>query len=173
MLPCTRYAAIHSAYASPPCLCQWLRKTECLWRAFFWDIADSDLHRLSRNSRDMVPEQLQPKSHNSSTSIITCLCIVCIYIYGPPTYFAKHNYSNTNHPHNPWILGSSNILVLYGMFIKYNVVLSACVCRWDEWVPECRVLKHNEQNLTKQQDLKRQYDRYGSFVFLTYRLYSV
>ena len=70
-------------------------------------------------------------------------------------------------------IGLLNYLVLYGMFIEYNVVLSACVCRWDEWVPECRVLKYNEQNLTKQQDLKRQYDRYGSFVFLICRLYSV
>lgn len=50
-------------------------------------------------------------------------------------------------------------------------MLWASDCRWDEWVPECRVLRYNEQNLTKQQDLKRQYDRYVCFILLV--IYSV
>jgi len=27
--------------------------------------------------------------------------------------------------------------------------------RWDEWVPECRILKHNEKNLAQQKDLNK------------------
>ena len=50
-------------------------------------------------------------------------------------------------------------------------MLWASDCRWDEWVPESRVLRYNEQNLTKQQDLKRQYDRYVCFILLV--IYSV
>jgi hypothetical protein len=29
--------------------------------------------------------------------------------------------------------------------------------RWDEWVPESRVLKHNEANLQKQKELQAQH----------------
>jgi mortality factor 4-like protein 1 len=29
--------------------------------------------------------------------------------------------------------------------------------RWDEWVPENRVLKHNEANLQKQKELQAQH----------------
>ena len=31
------------------------------------------------------------------------------------------------------------------------------VGRWDEWVPENRVLKHNEANLQKQKELQAQH----------------
>lgn len=119
----------------------------------------------------MVPEQLQVTQQHHKRNYMSMHSI--IYFMGLSCQFHRAQLFEREPSAASKKIGALEYLVLYGMFIEYNVVLSASVCRWDEWVPECRVLKYNEQNLTKQQDLKRQYDRYGSFVFLTCRLYSI
>jgi mortality factor 4-like protein 1 len=43
--------------------------------------------------------------------------------------------------------------------LKYFVHYSGWSKLWDEWIPESRMLKYNEQNLAKQQELKRLHER--------------
>ena len=58
--------------------------------------------------------------------------------------------------------------------LLYDAVLldfSCCVyvflhSSWDEWISESKILKNTEQNLAKQQELKRLYERYCTIVSL-------
>ena len=50
------------------------------------------------------------------------------------------------------------------------IICCYCKCSWDEWAPEARILKYNEANLAKQQDMKKQQER---FVIVPHLLTNV
>ncbi|KAI5705253.1 hypothetical protein M8J75_013352 [Diaphorina citri] len=93
----------------------------------------STLEKPLEPTSHVEPSNVTPTNHRFKAGEI----VLCFH--GPLIYEAKCHNVRTND------LGMSEYFIHYNGWNK----------TWDEWVPECRVLKFNESNVQRQKDLKK------------------